>query len=697
MAFRRIWMYFFIWMLLPLSIYGQDSQFASLPSLFFLPFMPEGINPVKPYIMHPLSPSDVLTDEEIQRLFATRDFFEYTTKFMPGECVPIWKGNKRKYSANFYAQNGVHRNLYLSMDDAIHRILTDGFPIQYQIKALYQANMGVHSGVGNIVPKLNLAFGQGLSGVDTQTLFSGLFGFLLPSNWLNLANQVIGYDIAKALMMKIVLDEILSVKTAYIAQHQLIQDLEIINFYLIHFQLLMEQFPEDTILVQNMKAAYAYIGSFLMSPKRAAVRNGFNALANAVALEKLGGLYTIQTMNIRDIEDFPFEVKDPRSDEEDFYAYKELFLEEVIRRSGESLELRVVNDLYTISKNNIGITATGGTLATIENNSKPQFAVSLGYGTLPAVLTANSLSGTAYIDVKKQYLSMLNSARQAYDSCISTFEEYVEIKRGLEETRKAFLLNLQPVLGTHLEPGVEPSFLLLSTLNYLLYNELLLNQVLHTSMTARATMDRFLLKEQKQALRYLPQKDEIMKLFRDAAKETGYKELDALSEEFMSVHSSKKLNSILNHHRSSPEWKHYTQEEIKQSVHDNIGNLLYKDMWRLPKSPKFFKILQKYIDQEQLELTTEETYQLQRKTRPWWKQLRRGEHINKKDFIHNRDFKNFTVIDLDSSFDRQDSTSSSLSGEGSEEIVEGMSEALGPIFNDRHTYEEPDLMMSYDL
>lgn len=578
--------------------------------------------------LKPVEPTDVLSSDEIQEIVATKDFFEY--KEMESNIFPMWKTTERKYSAQFLRS----RPDYLSMDDVIHHILTDGFPIQYKLQELCRANLGIHTAIGNIVPKVKIAIGQGAGPIDISTLFSGLFGFLLPSNWLQLSTNIKAYDVAEKLLLKIVLDEILNAKIAYINQHKLLTDLEILNFHFIHTAIFSTMFSHDSPSLSLIKGARGNL-SVTMALKEADVRTGFDTLADEIGLEKIKSKYTTQHFNIRQIEDFKFEVQDFSLLEKLHYETPEAFLQEVIRRS---IELKAAKKLYEIGKLNIGITATGGTLGTIDNTTRADFAITLGYGNIPNVLSTNSSTNTAFIDVKSQYVDILNSARVAYDLYKNSMHVYTQATVSLKENRKAFV----EIMKETLEKSLDPDLRALFPMQNMITAELQLNLALHNAMIAEAYMDRFLLVEEQNAVKYLPAKGDVMKLFKELTTKIGGTRLDPLGEEFSQIHSRRKLDAILHHHTKNHDWSHYTEEEIKKGVTENINSLLYSKNFSLYKSKKFYRVLDNYIREKRIELTQEERFTLQQKQLPWYRFLRK-KGLEKEDLLHNFEFEELEI------------------------------------------------------
>ena len=197
---------------------------------------------------------------------------------------------------------------------------------------------------------------------------------------------------------------------------------------------------------------------------------------------------------VKDTEDLPSE-----------YQNKESFLHSVIKKS---IELKVAKEFYKISQLNVGVVASGSIFQNIDGPSfartDARFSLSLGYDTLPNILIANSLKRTAKIDLRKEYIKMLNYARRSYDLYKFT-RGYTEAKRSLKMNRKAFKENLKHLLTKKKEPD---AFFFLS-LEQLLKSELKLNAALHGSLKAKAHLERFLFQDKDKISRYFPKKENL--------------------------------------------------------------------------------------------------------------------------------------------------------------------------------------------
>ena len=182
--------------------------------------------------------------------------------------------SNRFYSKHFLGQ----RTFFLNQDEVIHRVLTDAFPLQYKLEELYRANLGLHAKIGCLMPRLNMSFGEGLAGLGVGEIFSGLFGFLSPANWMKMINQKRIYKISKNLVLLTIFDEVLIAKQAYINQHERIQKFEILNYYFIHLQLFARKYKSNTRFIQTLNGKFSADGTDMAS-QRGNIKLGFDDLA----------------------------------------------------------------------------------------------------------------------------------------------------------------------------------------------------------------------------------------------------------------------------------------------------------------------------------------------------------------------------------------------------------------------------------
>ena len=552
------------------------------------------------YSITPITPDQVLSQQEIENIHETKNYFFWRDL---DESSPVWRERERKYGSHFLGE----RDQYFNLDQVIHRVLSDGFPIQYQLEELYQAKLGIHSKLGDLIPKIDLRFPSGVTGIDIGAVFAGLFGFIQPANWLKLVNQKRLINVAEQLLFRTLLDEALKAKLLYINQHQLIQEFEILNYYFIHLQVFSEKYQHASRTLTTLLGKFAYEGT-KMATKRGETKLGFNDLSLLMALEKINGDYTAQHFNIADLDHFPNVVKG-LAELPTEYKNKQRYLELVVERS---IEMQTAKELLKIAKLNVGITATGNMFSNANESNDEILALRFGYGTLPNILIAQSQMRTVKIDVRKEYISMLDMARRSFDYYTNALGGYTEANRALGSNRKAFIANLEYTL----ESDQEPDALFMLSLDHLLGSELILNNALHGSLRARAYMDRFLLVDDW-AKDYLPNKNEIEHFFTKkneilSAKQEAFGHMD---RSLQKVRKSSELTALLYQYSDNYPYT-LSPGDVESAVKRNLRQLFNTNLVNL-KSRNFFKVLEAYIEERHIELSSVEHYLLHKRIKSW--------------------------------------------------------------------------------
>lgn len=602
------------------------------------------------FSLNPITPEDALTKEEISHIIKENNYFFY--KQMDSK-TPIWMGTKRKYGEHFLKK----RSTFFTLEQVIESVLTKGFPMKYRMQELYQGKLGVHSRLGKILPKLDINFGEGVSGLDIGKVFSGLFGFLLPSNWMKLANQRYLYTVSKLKLERTALDEILKAKLLYINQHQRIQEFEILNYYFIHLQLFAREHSDNSRAINTLLGRFAFQGTEMAS-KRGDTKLGYDDLTLLMGLEKIERDHTLKTFNIADIKNFPHHVPDldekvkvveidgGEKEVPSLYLlpkeYRKMknFLEQVVRRS---IELKIVKKLYKISRLNIGVEAMGNLVDYVDRPSNTdndaRFSFSFGYDTLPDILISRSRAKVNKIRVQEEFIKMLTAARRSFHYYTNALGGYTEAKRSLKLNRKAFKQNVEAVIFKSLVPDG----LFFRSMDQLIKSELKLNNALHGSLRARAYMDRFLLVDEENALRHLPGKGELLQYFNDviSKNKTLVKKKQRLYEVISRTNRTSKLRTFLYRTNQIKGLEDCTKEEIHEAISKCVDHLL-KSKAFFYKSKRFYKTLATYFKKENIELTEEQRKLLEEKIGSFKERAFRH-NPPRDDFYHNFDFENFTT------------------------------------------------------
>ena len=295
-----------------------------------------------------VNPEDTFTEEELKRIEEENDYFFYKDMDL-GSLV--WWESKGRYSQYFLGP----RKFELTQDDVVKRTLVEGFAVESQLQTLYQEKMKLHQEISDVMPHINLTFGQGIT-QSIEKVFSGLFGFLMPGQWMEIANQKMMCEISHHYLSRTILDQVLKSKVAFLNIHQSMKEFEIINYYLAHIRLLRKSNPErfnDPHWISTITPNLA----LRAGKKKADLRNAFDDLCQMIGLNKSTDTEGSEEIDLKTIVDFPSETNlDPIMRE----AIKDHdhFIETVIEKS---LEMKIAKTLYEVSKVNIGVEALGGT------------------------------------------------------------------------------------------------------------------------------------------------------------------------------------------------------------------------------------------------------------------------------------------------------------------------------------------------
>lgn len=570
------------------------------------------------FAVKPIVPTDALSPGEIAQIKSDGNFFFHKEV---DDFSPIWMKTNRTYANHFLKD----RTDYFSLDEVIEHTLTQGFPVEYNLEKLFRSNLEGHVAIGGVLPRVDLVFGDGALGLNFNRVFAGLFSFVFPSNWMNIFNQKKSYNASLYLLMRTYLDEVLKSRTVYIKQHQLIQEFEIINFYFIHLQILADSVECDERTLSTLYGRFAHEGTNMAS-QRGRTKLGFNDLSLLMALQKIGDDHTASSFNIKNIEDFPVKVKE-LDDLEPLYKDKEVFLQEVVR---VSIELKTVNELLKISRMNVGITATGSLFGEVDRSANPnhdaRFAFRLGYDTLPQILISKSLAKTATIDVRKEYIELLNTARRSFDYYTNSLGGYTEAKRAIRINREALRANIESITAGNSQPDA----IFILAFIQLIESELKLNNALHGSLIARAHMDRLLLKDHRLIQKYMPSQD----LIHHTLKHVATNQLEQTKEDIhidkflFSVHKSKRLKRLFKDYTFSSQHRPISKPCLDEAIQRNLDHLLHASL-RRPKSSKFYQILSEYIETNGIEMSLLQEERLQKALRPGWNRWTRQKSTSK--------------------------------------------------------------------
>lgn len=549
----------------------------------------------------PIEPKDVLTQEEINKIIAEKDFFMFKNLDDDG---PIWNHLDRKYGKH----NFKDRTEVYTLEDFIHHTLSDAFPVKYKIEELYRSGLAHHIALGKLLPRFNLSIGQGVVPVDVNNFATNIFGFILPQNWFSLIQAKEAYKATEHLFMKTILDQYYAAELAFIEQHQLIQDFEIRNFYLIHLQLLCQYLGLNDMENLSLAGTYAAIGTD-MATNRGNIKLKFDDLAKIMAMRTdRQGRFATSSLNIDNIKDFPARVKN-LEEMGRFYNNQEDFIKEVLKRS---IELQSIKEFYRVAQLGIGVTAFGSIFSATDSatDNYVRLGINLGYDTLPSILTSASNARTASINVEEQFVNMVDLARRAFDASTNALGGFTEATRSIKINRQAFAVHLAKVI----DGAKKADGLILRDLSNLMDAEFKLNNALHGTLKAHALMRRLLVTEEEHIFSYLPPNHQIEKLQRlFLAEHPGYSRHGSHMEDVIHhLHHHKDLQEFLagKYVNLDNKTDNHDEDTVKKIITKNLPQLISRRKFFHNKHRKFYLILHQYIVENNIRLTFSEHREL---------------------------------------------------------------------------------------
>ena len=160
--------------------------------------------------------------------------------------------------------------------------------------------------------------------------------------------------------------------------------------------------------------------------------------------------------------------------------------------------------------------------------------------------------------------------------------------------------------------------------------------------SARAYLDRFLVRETTDVLKYLPNRGEIIKGFEKFKSEElkGLLRFEEVDQIFTEVRDTEKLRTILYSFATHPKLKDFSDEEIRLAVQHNMGNLLHSSL-RFYKHKDFYTLLRQYIENNKITLTQLETFVLNKKEKSFGYRLKSHEDgsSGSSDYLDSLDAK----------------------------------------------------------
>lgn len=521
---------------------------------------------------------EILNAEDINRVVADRDFFGRRTWSNP---EGPWNPFDQKYSEVFLRG----RTQVITYDEAIHGAMHASFAMAFGVEQLLRTDLGQYEALGNLLPSINLTLEDGVS-VGVASVFGGLFNFLSPANWLNLARSHLQYEIGKLQVTKSAVDTYLNIQQVFLDLRRVVLNVEILSFYLSHLQILAESAlsisDQDRLILRALYSDLAIDLAF--SINRIGIHH--NNLAEAMAvLQDAGGNYSVSLLRVDLIDNFSRTLR-PYDQLGERYATKEIFVRDALVHS---IEVQIVQELASLAKYRIGIRSTGDLLSDESSGTEVGVGVRFGFGTIPRVLIAKSYARTAEIDVAAGVLGLLDTARRAYGNYGNAIRVLDQARQSVEVHRGLFYPLLDRLAaGEH--DVIDAKFI--TYLRNLVEAEVRQNNQLHRGLREQAIMERYLLLHLDVAGRYLPSNTDIDSALHKMKNGNQAIQLRSLSAYLTHLRGNSELKDFLEGRVLRRTWVDFGARTVKDLVADHFDLLLDSK----GRSTEFFRILRKYVE-----------------------------------------------------------------------------------------------------
>lgn len=426
-----------------------------------------------------IKPEDVLSHEAIAEIKKTENYFFRKSIELGREQ---WNIPRMEYSRYFFK----YRDQSYTLEQVVDETLNNGFPLRYKIEDLRRAGLEHYTAWGNLIPRVNLSLGEGLSPINMNSFFQNLFGFLMPQHWFELEQTKQYKKVSESLLLKTALDEAQNAELHFLNLHKDIRDLEILNFYYIHLQLLSQNFTKEGPEGLTLDGMFGQVGTDVGKTIGGIIVK-FNDLAFLMGVEKSrDGYYNASALNLTPLENFPKSEADITSLHPEA-VNKENFIELAVNRS---VELEIIKDLFTVSRLDIGVAGAGNILSDNSRSYSPQLGLRFGFDTIPRILIAKSKNRTAQINVEHELVKIVDLSRRAHDTYTSSRYAYASSSFSYLLNQKAFIANLEDMLlNSYSHKSVA---IFLNSFQQMLNAELIRNAIFHLSLKAKAQIKRLM-------------------------------------------------------------------------------------------------------------------------------------------------------------------------------------------------------------
>ena len=491
-----------------------------------------------------------------------------------------WDVLDQKYSEAFLAK----RTQKIKYQDAVDRAMQYSFHLAYGVEQLTQGKLGIHEALGSILPSLNLTLGDGLP-IGVKEVFSGLFGFLLPHNWIKLRQAKLHYNVAKETVKKAALDDYMNIQLVFLELHRVVIKAEIMSFYLCHLQMLEKGFRQEWPELADLLLALCSDVSLDLSYAVNSIGIHHNNLALAlVVIQDEENQFSANALRVDLIRDFPKKLKGKKEIVK-IFGTKEEYVRKVFK---DSLELKIIKILEKVAKHNVGVTASSDLFSDGSTGISPGLGLNIGYGNLPRSLIAHSEKREAQINVLRETINFLDTTRRAYGNYRNSLRSFREAELSVESHRVVFYRELGDLMS---RDGNLSKAEFMKSLENLIKAEVTRNDVLHQGLRELSILRRYRLFEVDHVNSYLPTPLDVDAAIDKARHGRLHKKVKSLPEFLKKIKRTRELKKFLSGEFNKVEWLGFGKKSIEDLVRENLDLLLVKKH----RSRRFFKTLRKYV------------------------------------------------------------------------------------------------------
>ncbi|MFK7827174.1 MAG: hypothetical protein AB8G05_23725 [Oligoflexales bacterium] len=535
----------------------------------------------------PFSYKKILDQETIDEIIRTKNFFG-KNNYAQGEDI---HDEFTQLYSQYFLKN---REQIIPFNQAINYAMRSSFDLIFSFERLLQARYGQHEDIGRIIPSVNLKIADG-SAISFPEAFSGLFGFLFPQNWLKIKRSNIRYDIARNTVLKAGLDSYLNIQLVFLDLHRILLNCEITSFYLCNLQILENRInisQDERYILQSLYSNLSIdLADFV---NRIGIHHNNLAFAMTIITDENNNL-SAKSIRADLIDAFPSELK-PFEELGDLSYSKELFVQTTFEKS---IEVLIASNLADAANETFGIRAIGNVLSDRSSGIDPGLGISIGYGTIPSILRANSQRREFEINVAREILYFLDTARRSYGNYGNSYLSFIEADNAITLSQRLFYGELAKLDEKDSE-YIDEKFI--TSFQNIVRAEIQRNNVLHNGLRDKAVLRRYLLSDTQEIKRFLPSELDVDAAIGSLGKKNPLAYTQSIENYIDKLQRSKDLKRFLEGRAQRRAWTNFETTSTKDIVKEHLDRLLQAKR----RSRNYFMVLKNYLEENEVNLTPEQ-------------------------------------------------------------------------------------------